>query len=227
MTVPAFVIAARTLGYLTQRQEVLANNLANASTDGFKADRLSGRSFGELFPQAVASLDLRQGAVRDTGRPFDLAFETEGFLVVSTAQGERLSRGGGLTIDAGGLLVDRDGNPVLGHDGPLNVRGKVVEIAPDGTVIVDDSRAGRLRFETVKEPATLLKEGAGRYQAAAGTLDAPTARIRQGALEDSNVDSLLGTVDMLQIQRAYSTNAEVLRVLDGVLGTLVGEVGRI
>lgn len=227
MTVPAFVIVARTMAYLTQRQEVVANNLANASTEGFKADRITGRSFGELFPEALASLDMRQGAVRDTGRPFDLALETDGFLVVSTGQGERLTRGGSLTIDAGGLLVDREGNPILGHDGPLLLRGEVIAIEPDGTVVVDGARAGRLRFETVADLATLVKEGQGRYLATAGTLPAAEAQVRQGSLEDANVDPLLGTVDMLQIQRAYGANVEVLRVLDSVLGTLTSEVGRV
>jgi flagellar basal body rod protein FlgG len=227
MTVPAFVVAARTKAYLTQRQEIIANNQANTSTDGFKADRITGQSFAEMLPEALASLDLRQGTVRDTGRPFDVALENDGFMIVRTGQGERLTRGGSLTIDAAGLLVDRDGNPVMGHEGPLLVRGERVEIESDGTVVVDGARAGRIRFEQVANPATLLKEGAGRFIATGGTIGAPDARLKQGALEDANVDPLVGTVDMLQIQRAYSTNAEVLRVLDSVLGTLTGDIGRI
>lgn len=227
MTVPAFVVAARTMAYLNQRQEVIANNLANASTDGFKADRITGRSFDELFPEALASLDLQQGTVRDTGRTLDLALETHGFLVVSTGQGDRLTRGGQFTIDAAGLLVDRDGNPVLGLEGALHVRGDLIEIEPDGTVVVDGARAGKLRVEQVAEPATLVKEGAGRFIATEGTITAAAVRIRQGALEDANVDPMTGTVDMIQIQRAYSTNAEVLRVLDSVLGTLTTDIGRV
>jgi flagellar basal body rod protein FlgG len=115
----------------------------------------------------------------------------------------------------------------MGHEGPLLVRGERVEIESDGTVVVDGARAGRIRFEQVANPATLLKEGAGRFIATEGTIGAPDARLKQGALEDANVDPLVGTVDMLQIQRAYSTNAEVLRVLDSVLGTLTGDIGRI
>lgn len=227
MTVPAFVVAARTMAYLNQRQEVIANNLANATTDGFKADRITGRSFDELFPEALASLDLRQGAVRDTGRTLDVALETDGFLVVSTAQGDRLTRGGGLTMDAAGLLVDRDGNPVMGLEGALHVRGELIEIEPDGTVVVDGARAGRLKLVEVADPATLVKEGFGRFTATEGTRPASAARVRQGALEDANVDPMTSTVDMIQIQRAYSTNAEVLRVLDSVLGTLTSDIGRV
>ena len=227
LTVPAFVVAARTMAYLNQRQEVIANNLANASTDGFKADRITGRSFDELFPEALASLDLQQGTVRDTGRRLDVALESDGFLVVSTGQGERLTRGGQLSMDAAGLLVDRDGNPVLGLEGAMHVRGELIEIEPDGTIVVDGARAGRLRVEQVANPATLVKEGIGRFLPTEGTIPAPDVRIRQGALEDANVDPMTGTVDMIQIQRAYSTNAEVLRVLDSVLGTLTSDIGRV
>jgi flagellar basal-body rod protein FlgF len=123
--------------------------------------------------------------------------------------------------------VDRDGNPVLGLEGALHVRGELIEIEPDGTVVVDGARAGRLRVEQVAQPATLVKEGAGRFIATEGTIAAAAVRIRQGALEDANVDPMTGTVDMIQIQRAYSTNAEVLRVLDSVLGTLTTDIGRV
>jgi len=215
------------MAYLTQRQEVIANNLANANTDGFKADRITGRSFDELFPEALASLDLKQGAVRDTGRTLDVALETDGFLVVSTARGDRLIRGGGLTMDAAGLLVDQDGNPVMGLEGALHIRGARVEIEPDGTVVVDGARAGKLKVVQVANPATLVKEGVGRFIATEGTIAPADVRMRQGALEDANVDPMTGTVDMIQIQRAYSTNAEVLRVLDSVLGTLTSDIGRV
>jgi flagellar basal body rod protein FlgG len=228
VTVPAIVTTARTMSYYTRLQEVTANNLANASSEAFKADRLTARSFEQAVPEGVASIDFRQGVVRDTGRTFDLALERDGFFVVRTGAGERLTRGGGFAMDAAGFLVDRDGHPVLGLEGPIHVRGREVVIEPDGTVVVDEARADRLRIEVVDDLATLRKEGHGRFVAPAGTIAAPPGTtVRQGALEEANVDPLLGTVDLIMIQRAYSANVEALRAMDGVMSTVASDVGRV
>jgi flagellar basal-body rod protein FlgF len=227
MTVPALITTARTMGYYTRLQEVTANNLANATTVGFKADLLTAESRGQPVPEGVASTDFRQGELRDTGRAFDLALEGDGFFVLRTGAGERLTRGGTLTIDADGFLVDREGHPVLGLEGPIHVRGRTVEITSDGTVVVDEARADRLRVELVDDLGTLEKEGHGRYRATTPTRAVPPAtRVRQGALEEANVDPLLGTVDLIQIQRAYSANVEALRAMDSVLSTVASDIGR-
>jgi flagellar basal body rod protein FlgG len=228
VTVPAIVTTARTMSYYTRLQEVTANNLANASSEAFKADRLTAQSFAQAFPEGVASIDFRQGVVRDTGRTFDLALERDGFFVVRTEAGERLTRGGGFAMDAAGFLVDRDGHPVLGLEGPIHVRGREVVIEPDGTVVVDEARADRLRLEVVEDLATLRKEGHGRFVATTPTIAAPPGTlVRQGAIEEANVDPLLGTVDLIQIQRAYSANVEALRAMDGVMSTVASDVGRV
>ena len=111
--------AAHGLSYYSRLQEVVANNLANASTDAFKVDRMTGRMLpGESFPVPVEHLDLSQGAMRETGRNLDLALDGPDFLVVTTPSGERLTRGGSLRLDAAGQLTDADGNPVQGQKGP-------------------------------------------------------------------------------------------------------------
>ena len=227
MTIPGIVTTARSLSYYSRLQEMTANNLANASSDGFKADRMTAASFDQVWPEALMSLDLSQGTVRDTRRPFDLALESEGFLVVDTPDGERLTRGGGFEVDKAGFLVDRSGNLVLGHDGPLHVAGEVVVVEADGTVIVDDARAGRLRIETVADQSTLIKEGHGRYRVDGERLEVIDPRLRQGALEDANVDALTGTVDLIRIQRAYSAGVDALRTLDGVMASVTDDVGRL
>ena len=228
MTVPAIVTTARTMSYYTRLQEVTANNLANASSEAFKADRLTARSFAQAVPDGVPSIDFRQGVLRDTGRTFDLALERDGFFVVRTGAGERLTRGGGFAMDAAGFLVDRDGHPVLGLEGPIHVRGREVVIEPDGTVVVDAARADRLRVEVVDDLTTLRKEGHGRYLAATPTRAAPPGTlVRQGAIEEANVDPLLGTVDLIQIQRAYAANVEALRVMDGVMAAVTSDIGRV
>lgn len=228
MTLPAIVTSARTLGYYTRLQEVTANNLANVASDAYKGDRITAQALaGDSSPTPVHTLDLRQGTLRDTGRPLDVALEGDGFLVVRTPQGERLTRGGSLEISRDGFLVDRHGDLLLGEDGPLHVAGQELVLEADGTVLVDGARAGRLRFETVANASALLKEGEGRFRTTTATIGAATMQLRQRSLEEANVSPLLGTVDLIMIQRAYAANTEALRTMDGVLGTVTGDIGRV
>ena len=94
-------------------------------------------------------------------------------------------------------------------------------------MLVDGARAGRLRFETVASPTALLKEGEGRFRTTAATIGAAGLQLRQRSLEEANVSPLLGTVDLIMIQRAYAANTEALRTMDGVLGTVTGDIGRV
>ena len=230
MSMRGITNTARTLTYLTRLQEVTASNLANAGTDAFKADRMTARQLpGQEYPVPVQRTDLEQGRLRQTGRPLDLALEGPGFFVVSTPRGERLTRGGSLRLDASGCVVDGRGDPLVGADGPIRVTGAQVEIEADGSVLVDGAAAGRLRIETVDEPASLLKEGSGRY-VPAGTLH-PVAEhqalVRQGSVEEANLDPLLSMVELVTIQRSYGANVQALKALDDVMGTVTNTVGRI
>ena len=184
---------------------------------------------GDAFPLPVEHLDLTQGSFRDTGRPLDVALEGPRFLVVCTPAGERLTRGGSLSLDASGQLTDLDGNPVLGKPGPLVPGIDTLEIQADGTVLVDGAVLGQLRVETVADPGTLRKEGTGRFlppQGVALTL-AEGLTLRQGSVEEPNSDAVLGMTDLVTIQRAYAANVDALKAMDGVLGTIASEVGKV
>jgi len=178
----------------------------------------------------VQTTDLEPGALRDTGRPLDVALEGRGFFVVKTAHGERLSRGGSLRLDAKGVITDLTGNPVLGEQGPIVASGAKLEVHGDGTVVVDGAIAGRLRLETVDRPATLLKEGHGRYIIPAGgtrPIGDGEAIVRQGSVEEANMNPIQSLVDLVTIQRAYASNIEALHAMDSVLGAITTEVGRV
>lgn len=217
---------AQSMSYLLRLQEVTANNLANASTGGFKLDRVTGQqSANGEFPVPVQVTDLSQGPVRETGRPFDVALVGDGFLVVRTPAGERLTRGGSLRLDAAGMLVDGEGHAVLGLEGPIVAPVGELVIDADGQVKVDGTPVDRLRMQTVADPATLRKEGNGRFIADTPLQPATGLALRQGAIEDTNGDMLLGMVDLVTIQRAYAANADALKAMDGVLGTIAGEIG--
>jgi flagellar basal body rod protein FlgG len=232
MGLNAIKSTARTLSYYTRLQALTANNLANSDTEGFKADVMAARLIGDAtFPGPVTRTDLSQGTMTETGRPLDVALEGPGFLVLQTDQGERLTRGGALALDAGNRLSDRHGNLLLGQNGPVQIplRYATLEIQADGDVVVDGLRLDRLRVETVADTNTLMKEGAGRFIPSTATeaLDTSTTVLRQGSTEDSNQDTLKGTVDLVTIQRAYAANVDSLKALDSVLGTVVNQVGRV
>ena len=223
---------ARTLGYYVRLQALTANNLANADSEAFKADVMAAQlAPGATYPIPITRIDLGQGSLNPTGRPLDVGLDGPGFLVVHTAGGERLTRGGSLALDAANRLADRHGNLLLGLEGPIEVplRYAVLEIQAGGDVVADGVRLGRLRIETVDNPDTLLKEGAGRFVPASPTreVDMTETVLRQGSVEESNQDTLKGVVDLVTIQRAYAANVDALKAMDSVLGTVVNEVGKV
>jgi len=109
------------------------------------------------------------------------------------------------------------------------VNGAEVEVKADGTVLVDGAGAGRLRIETVGDPAALLKEGFGRYVPSGTLRPVPetVAQVRQGSVEEANLDPVLSMVDLVTIQRSYAANIDALKALDSVLGAITNEVGKV
>ncbi len=223
--------AAHALRYWEVRQQAVANNLANVSTDGFKAERVFAHMLeGEdPIPFADAATDFRPGMFRVTDQPLDLALEGDGFFVVRTPEGERLSRGGSFQLDQDNQIVDSSGNPILGDSGPIVVAAEMFEIDRFGVL-----RAGggeplaRLRIESVPAGTRLQHQGGNlfipgetRQPAEAGSV-----RVRQGAVEESNVSSVGALVDMITIQRAYSAIQKAVQTLDGVHATISGEIAK-
>jgi len=230
MPLQGILNTARTLSFYARRQEVTANNLANSSTDAFKADRvLAHADPGSTSPVPVQDIDLRQGAFRETARPLDLSIDGSGYFVVHTSQGDRLTRGGSFRLDAAGRLTDSQGDWVMGTDGPLLLQGGKVEVQGDGTVVVDGGTAGKLRIVDVAEPTRLMKEGYGRYLPGQDVqpVDEDATHVRQGAVEEANLDPMLSMVDLVTIQRAFAANVDALKAMDSVLGSVTNEVGKV
>jgi len=221
--------AAQALYYWERRQEVLANNLANAETDGFKGMRVFARLMEGALLAPDAATDFRQGALTPTGQPLDLAIEGDGFFVVQTARGERLSRGGSLRLDEAGRLVDGSGRVLLGERGPIVVPPGTVEVDRDGVVRVDGTEVGRLRIERLPEGAEPVRDEGTLFVPAAERIRVPEGerRVRQGFIERSNVNPLDGLVEMITVQRNYAAIERSIRVLDGVLERISNDIGRV
>jgi flagellar basal body rod protein FlgG len=220
--------AASALRYYERRQEIVANNLANANTEGFKAERIFARLIGESHPAPDTATDLRRGAFKETGNALDLATDSDGFFVVSTAQGERLSRGGSLQRSPEGILTDANGHAVLGEKGVITLGEGTVTIDRDGLVAVNGEAIDRLRMETIPtgtdvqhDAGTLFLPGATREALALGD-----RKVKQGFVEESNVNTVSTMVDMISVQRAYANAAKALTTLDGIRATIANELGK-
>lgn len=220
--------AASAMRYWERRQEVLANNLANANTDGFKAERVFARLMGDALTVTDTRTDRSSGTLRPTQQPLDLALDGDGFFVVQTPNGERLSRGGSFQLDAEGRIADANGNLLLGDGGPITVPTGTLEIDGAGVLRVGGEPLGQLRVETVPADAQLQHEG--------GTLFLPhperaplapgSTPVRQGFVEDSNVNTIGSMVDMISVQRAFAAVQKAITTLDAVRGTATSELGK-
>ena len=207
------------------RQDQLANDLANASTPGYKADRVSQRSFGDLMlsnstdGSTVGPLgsgaaidkqvtDTRPQALRDTGQPLDLAIAGEGYFGVQTKQGVRYTRNGSFAADAKGNLVDQLGNQVLGKNNqPVKVT--------DGAV--DTTQVGVFKLTNP------VKQGDSYFTGTAGGQDA--GEVRSGNLEGSGVDPARAMVDLMASMRAMEATQKAITTIDSTLQQTASQVG--
>ena len=155
--------AAAALQMLERRQQVLANNLANAATRGFKAETAFSRIMGDALASTDTALDLSPGTLTETHNTLDLAIEGDGFFVTETPDGERFVRNGSFRLDTERRLVDERGHAVLGDNGPVVLPPGVVEIDATGMVKVNGRTVQRLRVERVANGADLQHEGGTQF----------------------------------------------------------------
>lgn len=221
---------------LERQMDVVANNLANVNTTGFKAERsvfweflntnahednFQSRDRRVSFVQDRAAYhDFATGQMEPTKNPLDIAIDGSAFLVVQTPSGERYTRDGSLQIDAQGTLVTANGEPVLGNAGPIVFQptDNQISIAGDGTISVrqgnatTDSVRGQFRLVSFASQQSLQKEGSNLFSSTSdpGAPDT-TARVRQGFLEHSNVNSVLEMTKMVEVTRSYTQIATMLQ----------------
>jgi len=209
-----------------QRQDVLSHNLANVSTNGFRAEmaafravpiRGDGASTRVLALETTIGYNAEPGAVQPTGRNLDVAVKGKSWLAVQALDGtEAYTRAGSLDVNAEGVLVNTAGLPVVGDGGPITVPpNSAVEIASDGTVTARTGNGrptniGRLKLVTPEAPLTRGTDGL--FRAADGDLPADAAaRVQAGALEGSNVSAIETMVAMIAASRQFEQHMKVLQ----------------
>ncbi|HXE44767.1 MAG TPA: flagellar hook-basal body complex protein [Conexibacter sp.] len=211
-------IAASGMVAEQMRQDQIANDLANGSTPGYKADHVTQRAFGDLLlsnsvtGQQIGGLnmgvgldrmvtDLTPQPLRDTGEPLDMAIAGDGFFAVQTAQGVRYTRNGQFTESAAGTLTDQLGNAVLGRD------GQPVKVGANGQVTASD--VGVFALTKVAKQGDNLFTGTSAGQA--------TGTVRTGELEGSGVDPARTMVDMIASFRAFEAGQKAIQTIDDSL----------
>jgi len=222
---------------LAREMDVIANNLANMNTSGFKADGavfeeyISPTARADNFPVAdrrisfvqdrATWMDLSQGPLERTGNPLDVAVNGKGYLVVQTPRGERYTRNGAMQINSSGELVTAEGYQVMGESGPITFQPKDrnIAISQDGTISVQagnnaqtESQRGQLRLVSFDQPGRLQKDGTGVFQAPAGVTPQADklSRVMQGTIEKSNVRSVIEMTRMIEVTRSYTHVANIL-----------------
>ena len=254
-----------TTGMLNElkRQDVIANNLANVNTVGYKRDIPVSKSFPSLLlkrlndPKPVAGgfeVDPRPitgrvglgvnpdvtahdlatpGGYQETGNVLDLALFGNGFFVIQTPSGERYTRNGNFVIDTESHLVTPDGYPVLGENGPIEVRrssGSAINITEVGDVIVNNELVDQLQVVDFAKPYELAKMGNSMFiptDPNAIPQQVPNIRVKSGTLEMSNVSVISEMVNLITVQCAYQANQRVIKFHDSAIGRAIENLGKV
>ncbi len=236
--------------------DIISNNMANMNTTGFKADRMLFQTYLPKTAAAVANAptsdeikagitgnktddiaymfssqsytNFEQGALQKTGNTFDIALDGNGFMAVETPTGERYTRGGAFKIDSAGQLVTADGYKVLGHSGsPITVGNEEFSVRDDGLITVSGGGTEQLKIVDFADRSQLKKSGQGFFVAEEGMEPAePTAKVRQGYLEASNINPVAEMTRMITALRTYEAFQKSIYSNDDMTTRLITDVAR-
>jgi len=242
---------AKDMSVKVLRQELIANNLANVNTPGFKTQR----AFSTLLKQSMGAEAARmgeapggatskpegadgqqtvgiytsfeQGRIEYTHRSLDLAIDGDGFFVVDTPFGERFTRSGSFTLTESGLLATYGGNLVMGAGGPITIQGEEVEITPDGSVVVDGDEVDTIRVVAFPEPENLDRQGSTFASNNAQYEDVDFARTQIVQGERSNVNPIDEMVEMIALHRGFEADQMGIRLQIDAAKKLLEQVGNL
>lgn len=217
-----YIGLSRQAGLLRELNAV-ANNIANADTNGYRRE-------GAIFAEHVKSLgpndpslsiptmshryvDLSAGKVTTTDNPLDLAIEGDGFFIVETPNGERLSRDGAFSVNAENELVNANGMRVLDNGGgsiTIPPEATSIAVTGDGVLFANNQAIGEIGLATA-DPAFLVREGSNLFRAENGFEPATEASVQQNALERSNVSAIVEMARLIEVQRTYEAGQRLIQ----------------
>lgn len=236
MDTPGYTTLTRQSGLMREMQ-VIANNIANVSTNGFRREgvvfsefinRLKDEPSLSMAHGNARHIDLAQAGLSPTGGTYDLGLQGEGFFLIATPDGDRLTRAGAFTTSGDGTLVTPDGHALLdGGGAPVQVPpgARAVSIASDGTLSADGLPVAQIGLWQPADPLSLQHQ-TGTLFAATELEPAEAAIIRQGFLEDSNVQPVSEIARMITVQRAYEAGQKFLDAEDQRQRAVITTLGR-
>jgi len=223
------------------RYDMIANNLANIETPGYKADMMS---FDKALDEVVTT-DYTEGQKRHTGNPLDVSVNEGMFFTIDTPGGIRYTRNGSFSLNAEGTLISSNGHPVLGQNGPITIDGTNVVINEAGDVLVDGQNVDTLkivnfggdniddgwifgaqgsRLEDLKKAGTSYFELSGDNQAPP---QAENVKVAQGTVEESNVSAMNQMIRLIDTQRNYEAYHKIIKTFMETDTKAVTDVGRL
>lgn len=236
------LVALQSQRVLQRRLEVVAGNLANVDTTGFKADSIVSEeealrpARAEDAPRDIrfarditVARDMRPGAISVTGEAFDFALDGDGFFIVQGPNGPLYTRDGAFTLTGEGRLVTTDGRPVLSAGGSQIVfdpQGQAPRVTPDGGVSINGQEVARIGVATFARPGAMERVGANLWDAAGQAAGGFEGRVIQGALESSNVEPVMELTRMITITRAYESAARFINQTDELRQRALERLGR-
>jgi len=223
--------------------EVQANNIANASTNGFKAEQLTyttidadKKSYTDHQNTVVgvmtsSSTDYTSGTLRETGSPLDVSIRGDAFIKIQTERGTRYTRAGSFTTDASGQLMTKNGDLVVGDKGPITLpRDTPVTIGADGTISAIGEKIDKLSITRFDKPIEALRKEGDALFIATGVeepKDAPDSSVLQGTLESSNVSAMKEMVSMINNTREFESLQRSITLMMNDIGRKISsEIGR-
>ena len=224
--------------------DVIANNVANVDTAGFKLESLVVEAKPQTMPAGGAGpqvvnfaydvglvRDFSQGSLKQTGAPFDLAVDSQGFFKVSTPNGERYTRDGRFTLDPQGRMITQSGQAVQGEGGDIVVdpTKSTPKIALDGTVSQDGQIVGKVAVVTFSSLSALSKDGDGLFSNTSNLQPQPSAsaNVRQGMIESSNVEPINQITQMIAVSRAYESVSQMMSTAADQAQSTIDRLGRV
>ncbi len=232
---------------LQRSQDVTADNLANINTPGFKGNKLfyrmvrenmNGQEIMKSVPMSQINLD--QGILEPTGNVFDVAINGSGFFKVEQDDQEFLTRDGRFSLNSDGFLVNSNGAKVLGESGPIQLSDlfqknnetggqNVLEIAKDGTLLINGESQDKLQIVNVEDPQMLIRQGSAYFTVKdeIELNEDGVGMVQQGYFEKGNVQPLNEMVDMMRTMQTFESQQRAMKTTDDMLSQVTSRLGRL
>ena len=249
-------MAAQGMMTMSAKQDIITNNLANVGTAGYRKESIAITSFTEILDREVGGDGMNQssyeiagapgmethgslssssvthssqGSLKETGNPFDMALDDNGrgFFTIQSPDGIKFTRAGSFRLSTSGYLVTTDGSFVLGHRGPMKLSGSNFQVSNDGVISCDGKPVDRLLVTVFDDTKQLKRAGESQFVAQGGVRATTDFQLKQGYVEQANVNAINEMVDMMMVMRNYEANQKVLQAHDQRLQKTVNELGRV